>query len=90
MVVKEGITAESCFENSEQGVQDSEVEFCRLSNTLCLIQNMKVGHLVTASDMRTIRPSAEVSPRHCDPLVEKMLNEEFLVRFKISLAFFEK
>jgi N-acetylneuraminate synthase len=73
MLTKEGKSAVQALGKPEWGMQESEKESRRLRRSLYVVNDVKMGDLVSHENVRSIRPGDGCAPK----LLESMLGQEF-------------
>jgi pseudaminic acid synthase len=76
MLVKEGNAASQSLGNSQWSMQDSEKESRRLRRSLYVVRDVKAGDLVTAENLRAIRPGAGASPKYYEEFIGKKFSKD--------------
>jgi N-acetylneuraminate synthase len=77
LLVKEGTAAFHALGDPEWRIQNSERESRRLRRSLYVVQDVKVGDVVTHDNVRAIRPGDGCPPK----LLEAMLGKKFVANF---------
>ena len=77
LLVKEGTAAFHALGNPEWRIQNSERESRRLRRSLYVVQDVRVGDVVTHDNVRAIRPGDGCPPK----LLEAMLGKKFVANF---------
>jgi len=75
MLVKEGNAASQSLGNPQWSMQDSEKESRRLRRSLYVVKDVKAGDLVTAENLRAIRPGAGASPKYYEEFIGKKFSK---------------
>jgi N-acetylneuraminate synthase len=75
-LVQEGHSANEALGNSIWSIQDSEKESRRLRRSLYVVQDVKVGDLVTPENLRAIRPGAGASPKYYEEFIGKKYTKD--------------
>lgn len=90
MLVKEGTAARSSLGNPEWSMQDSEKESRRLRRSLYVVQDVKVGDLVTSENLRAIRPGAGAPPKYYESFLGKRFNSDLAAGTPMNEQFLTK
>jgi N-acetylneuraminate synthase len=80
LLVKEGTNAQQALGNSVWRMQKSETESRRLRRSLYIVKNVAAGDLITAENIRAIRPGDGCPPK----FLEDLLGRRFRNNFKIG------
>jgi len=75
-LVTEGKSAADCLGLSEWSIKPSELESRRLRRSLYIVENVKKGDLVTAKNVRAIRPGYGISPKYFNEAIGKIFKED--------------
>jgi pseudaminic acid synthase len=80
LLVKEGTHAQQALGDSVWRMQKSETESRRLRRSLYIVKNVAAGDLITAENIRAIRPGDGCPPK----FLEDLLGRRFRNNFKIG------
>ena len=80
LLVQEGTYAHQALGNSVWRMQNSEKESRRLRRSLYIVKNVVAGDLITAENIRAIRPGGGCPPK----FLEDLLGRRFKDNFKIG------
>lgn len=76
MLVREGKEARNALGDPTWSMQDSEKESRRLRRSLYVVQDVKQGDLVTAENVRAIRPGGGAPPKYYDSFLGGIFNAD--------------
>lgn len=75
-LVSEGNDAYLALGNREWSIQDSEKESRRLRRSLYIVKDVKAGDLITAENVRAIRPGEGCAPKFLEQLLGKRFSTD--------------
>ena len=75
-LVSEGNDAYLALGNREWSIQDSEKESRRLRRSLYIVKDVKAGDLITAENVRAIRPGDGCAPKFLEQLLGKRFSTD--------------
>jgi pseudaminic acid synthase len=84
-LVQEGNAAKAALGIGEWRIQKSEAESRRLRRSLYIVQDVTAGDVVTATNVRAIRPGAGCSPSEFEDLVGKTFKSSYLKGTPLTL-----
>jgi pseudaminic acid synthase len=84
-LVREGKIASESLGNSEWSIGESEKESRSLRRSLYIVQNVVAGDIVTADNVRAIRPGQGCSPKFFDSIMGKRFKKNSIIGTPLSL-----
>jgi pseudaminic acid synthase len=90
LLVKEGNVAIQSLGSAQWSMQDSEKESRRLRRSLYLVQDVKVGDLVTSENLRAIRPGAGAPPKLYESFLGRIFNADLAAGTPMDAQFLRK
>jgi N-acetylneuraminate synthase len=77
LLIEEGNKAFGSLGNREWRISDSESEARRIRRSLYIVENVKKGDLITASNLRAIRPGAGCPPKYLTQIIGKSFDKDY-------------
>lgn len=69
-------TAWDAMGKVDYGLKSSEMENAQFRRSLYFVKDLKVGHIIEAGDIRSVRPGFGLPPKHFDALIGKTLSRD--------------
>ena len=83
-------TAWSALGQVDYGRKSSEQGNAKFRRSLYFVKSLKVGDVITADAIRSVRPGFGLAPKYLDKVIGCRLNQDVLKNTAVKLDFFEK